>query len=170
MTPLLPPPIMNTIDSTMTWHYEIKEFYDHADDIEGVNIHYLWTPLGGTPDWDNQRVTRFMPLVHPPLDPGSEAVVDKADSAASTASRLRRKILKLPQEIVDPQSGTSTDRYLLYHYFEIFQDGHRRYSPLYTEELHTGAGSQQAKAAAVEERKTTAISSLAHGVVRESKK
>jgi hypothetical protein len=53
--------------------------------------------------------------------------------------RLRRKILKLPQTILDPESGIPTDRYLLHHYFEVFQDGHRQYSPLYTEELYTGA-------------------------------
>ncbi|MBI3300751.1 MAG: hypothetical protein HYZ72_01535 [Deltaproteobacteria bacterium] len=49
----------------MSWHYLEKEFYDYADDIEGVNIHYVWTPLGGVVDWENQRVTRFMPLVQP---------------------------------------------------------------------------------------------------------
>jgi hypothetical protein len=108
-------------NSTMTWHYEIKEYYDSADDIEGVNIHYLWTPLGGVPDWDNQRLTRFMPLVEPPTPPRSEAAVGETESAASMAPRLRRKILKLPQTILDSESGVSTDRYLLYHYFEVFR-------------------------------------------------
>lgn len=32
----------------MNWHYLAKEFYDYADDIEGVNLHYLWIPLDGT--------------------------------------------------------------------------------------------------------------------------
>ena len=49
--------------NAMSWYYAIKEFYDYADDIEGVNIHYLWTPLDGIPDWENQRVSRFMPRV-----------------------------------------------------------------------------------------------------------
>jgi len=123
----------------MTWHYEIKEYYDHADDIEGVNIHYLLTPLGGVPDWENLRVTRFMPLAQSPMHPNGETAMGKTESAASTAGRLRRKILKLPQTILDPESGMPTDRYLLHHYFEVFQDGYRQYSPLYTEELHTGA-------------------------------
>ena len=170
MTSPFSPLIINMTDSTMTWHYEIKEFYDYADDIEGVNIHYLWTPLGGAPDWDNQRETRFMPLVQPPTYPGDETSIGRTDSAASTAVHLRRKILKLPQQIPAPQSGRSTDRYLLYHYFEIFQDGHRHYSPLYTEEIHTGAGSQPMRVETTDEQKTAAISSLAHGVVKESKK
>ncbi len=123
----------------MTWHYEIKEYYDSADDIEGVNIHYLWTPLSGVPDWDNQRMTRFMPLVQPVAHPARETVSGETDRAASTASRLRRKILKLPQTLLDPETGVQTDCYLLHHYFEVFQDGHRHYSPLYSEELHTGA-------------------------------
>jgi hypothetical protein len=136
----------------MTWHYEIKEYYDSADDIEGVNIHYLWTPLGGVPDWDNQRVTRFMPLVQPVTRPGNEVATDKHEHATAPTPRLRRKILKLPQTILDPESGLLTDRYLLHYYFEVFQDGHRHYSPLYTEELSTGASSQPAIAEAADKR------------------
>ena len=126
------------ISSTMTWHYEIKEFYDYADDIEGVNIHYLWTPLGGAPDWDNQRETRFMPLLQPPRHPGSEVSLGmtkvrlrQQSAYAERSSSCHRKFLIL-------RARRSTDRYLLHHYFEIFQDGHRHYSPLYTEELYTG--------------------------------
>jgi len=33
-----------------TAYYLEKEFYDYADDIEGVNIHSPWTPSGGTAD------------------------------------------------------------------------------------------------------------------------
>ena len=153
----------------MTWHYEIKEFYDYADDIEGVNIHYLWTPLDGVPDWENQRITRFMPRVQPPTSPGSKASLGMTDSVASTAVHLRRKILKLPQEIPDLESGRPTDRYLLHHYFEIFQDGHRQYSPLYTEELHTKAATQLTTAEAVSEKQDTTVSSFTHAVVKESK-
>jgi len=116
----------------MNWYYLEKEFYDYADDVEGVSIHYVWTPLGGIADWENQRATRFMPRVHPP-----------ASGVTSLApTRLRKKILKLPQRIPDPESGNLTDRYLLSHYFEVFQDGYRYYSPLYTEEIVTGVGAQ----------------------------
>jgi hypothetical protein len=125
----------------MGWYYLEKEFSDYADDIEGVNIHYLWTPIGGVADWENQRVTRFMPLVQSPSSLLREVNSPLSPTGASESSPagLRKKILKLPQRVVDPQSGTLTSHYLLHHYFEIFQDGHRRYSPLYTEELLTDA-------------------------------
>jgi len=150
----------------MTWHYEIKEYYDSTDDIEGVNIHYLWTPLGGVPDWDNQRVTRFMPLVQPSTHPSSEAATGKTESAASTAPRLRRKILKLPQAILDPKSGVLTDRYLLHHYFEVFQDGYRHYSPLYTEEVQTGVETRPETPGSASDTKTTTIPSLSPLLVK----
>lgn len=134
----------------MTWHYATKEFYDYAEDIEGVNIHYLWTPVGGVPDWENQRNTRFMPQIQRPVLSGSKGLDDSESAPPPTAVRLRRKILKLPQKILDPQSGTLTDRYMLHHYFEIFQDGHRHYSPLYTEELDTGTDTSVATAHSVD--------------------
>jgi hypothetical protein len=131
----------------MSWHYLEKEFYDHADDIEGVNIHYVCTPVGAIPDWENQRVTRYMPPVRPAPQLCSQTTADASSSAASSPApvRLRKKILKLPQQIHDPQSNMLTDTYLLHYYFEIFQDGHRRYSPLYTEEVVTGTTSLPAR-------------------------
>jgi len=101
-------------------YYEVEKwFYDYAENIEAVNIHYACTPLAEVPDWNSQRVTRFLPLVEP---------------------RLRRKTLKLPARILDSNSGQLCDRYLLHHYFEIFADGDTHYSQLYTEEVLTGAG------------------------------
>lgn len=126
----------------MTWYYLEKEFHDYADDIEGVNIHYVWAPLGSVADWENQRATRFMPLVQPPLPSDSHSQTSVPGAPRSPLSRLRKKILKLPQRIINPESGAFTDRYLLHHYFEIFQDGHRYYSPLHSAEIVTGAGSQ----------------------------
>jgi hypothetical protein len=130
----------------MSWYYLAKEFYDYADDIEGVNIHYVCTPTSGVADWENQRATRFMPLVHSspsPLSSFSTALpTDRVTSPSPL--RLRKKILKLPQRMLDPQSSTLTNRYSLHHYFEIFQDGHRHYSPLYTEEIVTDAAAQPA--------------------------
>ena len=102
--------------------YQVEKwFYDYAESIEAVNLHYACTPLGEVPDWKHQRVTRFMPLVD---------------------SRMRRKVLKLPAQILDPNIGEFRDRYLLHHYFEIFADGDKQYSPLYTEEVATGAGNR----------------------------
>jgi hypothetical protein len=127
---------------TTHWHYREKEFHDSEDDIEGVNIHYVFTPLSGEADWDNQRATRFMPLVQPQTFPGRDTSSTRLESADPPSPGLRKKILKLPQHIPDSQSGALTDRYLLHYYFEIFQDGHRRYSPLYTDEIFTGMGTQ----------------------------
>ncbi len=115
-----------------SYHVE-KEFYDYAEDIEGVNIHYVWTLPGAAPDWENQRTTRFMPPVRPAF---------YTTNPAPTQARLRKKVLRLPLQIPDLEKGILTDRYLLHYYFEIFQGGHRHYSPLYTEEIVTGAGVQ----------------------------
>jgi hypothetical protein len=108
-----------------------KWFYDYADNIEAVNIHYACTPLGQVPDWDRQRTTCFLPLVE---------------------TRIRRKLLKLPARILDTNSGELRDRYLLHHYFEIFVDGDTVYSPLYTEEVVTGAGSLPVQEPAVSDQ------------------
>ncbi len=106
----------------MKWYYVEKYFYDSTDDIEAVNIHYACTPIGALPDWQHQRATRFMP---------------------NLGRRLRRKLLRLPAQIFGPQGNELTDRFLLHHYFEIFHSGYRNYSPLYTEEIFTGAGGRK---------------------------
>jgi hypothetical protein len=139
-TPKLAVLLVNSWYCFMSWHYIEKEYYDYADDIEGVNIHYVWTPLGGVADWENQRVTRFMPRVQSsPLALTASSPLNAKDGYPPLP-RLRKKLLKLPLQILDPATNTLSDTYLLHHYFEVFQDGHRHYSPLYTEEINTGAG------------------------------
>ena len=125
----------------MNWYYLEKEFYDYAEDIEGVNINYVCTPLGGSADWENQRATRFMPVVQSSPSSYLDSPTSAAETISSSPTPLRKKILKLPQRILDPQSGTLTARYLLHYYFEVFQDGRRFYSPLYIEEIVTSAQS-----------------------------
>ena len=93
-----------------------KYFYDYADDIEAVNIHYVVTLIGDVPDWEHYRCTRYMPIVN---------------------GRMRSKILKLPRKIIESSGGASTARYLLHHYFEICQGGDRHYTSLFTEEIDT---------------------------------
>ena len=44
----------------MNWYLK-KEYFDIADDIEAVSIHYTWTPLGKAPDWSAHRESRLMP-------------------------------------------------------------------------------------------------------------
>ncbi len=104
-----------------------KTYWDDADDIEAVAIHYTWTPVGELPNWDDERTTRFMPIE--PTDSGSP-------------SRRRVKRLKLPAQIVTT-SGVRTDRYELHHYFEVCQGGSRHTSPRFTEEIVTGAGGDE---------------------------
>jgi hypothetical protein len=99
----------------MVSHRFVKSFYDFADDIEGVNIHYAVTPIGEMPDWESQRSTRYMPLVD---------------------GRMRVKALRLAAPVFD-SSGRSDGRYALHYYFEIYQGGDRHYSPLYSEEITT---------------------------------
>jgi hypothetical protein len=104
--------------------YEVeKSFYDYSEDVEAVCIHFAVTPLYEVPDWNNQRITRFMPLIS---DPNGEP------------SRLRVCNLALPP-LIKTETGQSTGHYLLHHYFEVYQGGSRHYSPRFTEEIETGA-------------------------------
>jgi hypothetical protein len=100
-----------------TAYYSVEKlFYDYADNIEAVNIHYAVTLIGGIPDWEHYRCTRYMPIVK---------------------ENTRIKVLRLHKEITSPEADASTARYLLHYYFEIFQDGDRHYTPLFTEEIDT---------------------------------
>jgi hypothetical protein len=107
----------------MPSHRVVKWFRDYADDIEAVNIHYALTILGAMPDWDQSRVTHYMPL---------------------TDGRIRMKELRLPQSI-STSSGEPASRYSLHYYFEVFRGGDRKYSPLYSEEVVTGQPDRSAK-------------------------
>jgi hypothetical protein len=100
----------------MSSHRIVKWFRDYADDIEAVNIHYALTGVDETPDWNNARTTRYMPLV---------------------GRSIRMKELRLPQSISDAQ-GHQTSHYALHYYFEVCQGGDRHYSPLYSEQVVTG--------------------------------
>jgi len=102
--------------SSSAYYAVEKSFHDYADDIEAVNIHYVTTLIGAVPDWEHYRCTRFMPILR---------------------GRLRSKVLKLPREIIEAPDGMRSARYLLHHYFEIFQGGDRYYTPLFTEEIDT---------------------------------
>ena len=100
-----------------TAYYSVeKRFYDYADNIEAVNIHYALTLIGGIPDWEHYRCTRYMPIVN---------------------DHSRIKVLRLPRQITSADADMPAARYLLHYYFEIFQDGDRHYTPLFTEEIDT---------------------------------
>jgi hypothetical protein len=102
-----------------------KCFDDFADDIEAVTIHYAWSPVGDVPNWDEERVSRFMPAESP--------------EGAEAPSSRRARMLRLPAQIMT-KAGVPTDHYLLHHYFEYWQGGFRHYSPHFTEEIVTGGG------------------------------
>jgi hypothetical protein len=111
----------------MNYYVVDKEYRDFADDIEAVSIHYVCAPGGAEPDWDRGRVTRFMPLVAP---------------------GVRRLRLKLPAQLVDPQSGRPVSAYTLFHYFEVWRGGDRQYSQVYSEALDIRARAAGVRAAA----------------------
>jgi hypothetical protein len=79
----------------MAWHYLEKEFYDYADDVEAVNIHYVCTPHGSAPDWENQRVTRYMPVAKAVLQVNIQTgtISSTGDPSTLPTRRLRKKVL-----------------------------------------------------------------------------
>ncbi|MEW6299801.1 MAG: hypothetical protein AB1671_19075, partial [Thermodesulfobacteriota bacterium] len=123
--------------------YIKKTFVDNAPDIELVNIHYTWTPLGQPPDWEAHRETRMMPrggvlirgMGGTTLDEAGEFVQTSAERIELPDDGIRRKVIRLPNAILDPATGQYTEHYAVHHYFEIFRHGKREQSPLYTEEI-----------------------------------
>jgi len=112
-------------------------------DLLTHNIHYTWTPLGQPPNWEAHRETRAMPrggtLVRgmggTTIDENGQAVQTQSEVIQIPDDGVRRKIIKLPDEIPDPATGRYSDNYLFHHYFEVFLNGRREQSPLYTEEI-----------------------------------
>ena len=123
--------------------YIKRTYVDNVPDIEMVNIHYTWTPVGQQPDWEAHRETRSMPrggtLVRgfggTTLDEAGEAVQTMSETIELPDDGVRRKVLRLPFDILDPTQGKYVENYAFHHYFEIFRDGKREQSPLYTEEI-----------------------------------
>jgi hypothetical protein len=113
--------------------YMKKTFVDMVPGIELVNIHYTWTPLGELPNWQSLRETRAMPrggvLVRgmggTTLDESGQPVQTQSETIQLPDDGVRRKIIKLPNEIEDPPTGKYVDNYLFHHYFEIFRNGKR---------------------------------------------
>ena len=107
--------------------YIKRSFVDTVPGIELVNIHYTWTPLGQMPNWEAHRETRVMPSGGTLVRGMGGTTIDEAGQAVQTQSETiqipddgtRRKIIKLPVDILDPATGKYTDNYLLHHYFEV---------------------------------------------------
>jgi hypothetical protein len=125
--------------------YMKKSFVDTEPGIDLVNIHYTWTPLGQLPNWDEHRETRAMPrggvLVRgmggTTVDESGHYVQTQTETIQIPDDGVRRKIIRLPNSIPDPSSGSLAEHYAFHHYFEVFRGGRREGSPLYTEEIVT---------------------------------
>jgi len=83
----------------MALHWYLKkEYFDTADDIEQVLIHFACTPLGGTPDW-TQAESRAMPAGEL-LRTGVGEVAKYGPPAPVVPQevhpRLRKKVLRCP--------------------------------------------------------------------------
>jgi hypothetical protein len=126
----------------MTFYIK-KTYIDTEPGIELVNIHYTWTPVSEMPNWEAHRETRAMPrggvLVRgmggTTLDESGQYVQTASDRIELPDDGTRRKVLRLPKAIPDPATGGYTENYAFHYYFEIFQNGRRRLSSLYTEEV-----------------------------------
>jgi hypothetical protein len=124
--------------------YIKKTFVDSGPGIELVNIHYTWTPVGEMPNWEAHRETRAMPRGGVLMRGMGGTTLDESGMAVQTATErielpddgIRRKIIRLPKAIPDPSApGGYTENYVFHHYFEVFRNGKREQSPLYTEEI-----------------------------------
>jgi hypothetical protein len=124
--------------------YIKKTYVDAGSGIELVNIHYTWTPLGELPNWEAHRETRAMPRGGVLMRGMGGTTLDESGMAVQTALEkvelpddgVRRKIIRLPKAIPDPAApGGYKENYAFHHYFEIFRNGKREQTPLYSEEI-----------------------------------
>lgn len=123
--------------------YVKKNFIDPEPGIDLVEIHYTWTPLGQPPNWGAHGETRVMPRGGVLLRGFGGTTVDDSGHYVETPTEtiqlpddgVRRKVIRLPNELQDPATGKYTDNYALHYYFEILRGGKREWSPLYTEEI-----------------------------------
>ena len=124
--------------------YIKRTFADAEPGIELVNIHYTWTPLGEMPKWEAYRETRMMPRGGVLVRGMGGTTLDESGAYVQTAGEkieipddgIRRKVIRLPKAIPDSAALTGfTENYAFHHYFEIFRNGKREQSPLYTEEI-----------------------------------
>jgi hypothetical protein len=123
--------------------YIKRTYVDNVPDIEMVNIHYTWTPIGQQPDWETHRETRSMPRGGTIVRGFGGTTLDESGASVQTTSQtielpddgVRRKVIRLPFDILDPAQGKYVENYVFHHYFEVFRNGKRAQSPLYTEEI-----------------------------------
>jgi len=123
--------------------YMKRSFVDTQPGIELVNIHYTWTPVGQQPNWEAHRETRAMPRGGVLVRGMGGTTLDETGNAIQTASQTvelpddgtRRKVIRVPSDVWDPAQNKHVENYDLHHYFEVFREGKRELSPVYTEEI-----------------------------------
>ena len=123
--------------------YMKRSYVDTQPGIELVNIHYTWTPVGQQPNWEAHRETRAMPRGGVPYVVWAAQTLDETGNAIQTASQTvelpddgtRRKVIRVPSDVWDPSQNKHVENYDLHHYFEVFREGKRELSPVYTEEI-----------------------------------
>jgi hypothetical protein len=99
----------------MSWYYP-KGWTDQEDGIEQVLIHYTCTPPHQWPDWGWGHETRVL------QDLGG-------------FPRQRLKVLRMPREVWDMQNGWPTAEYRFHYFFEVFQNGTRWTTDLFSEDI-----------------------------------
>ena len=123
--------------------YIKRSYVDSQPGIELVNIHYTWTPVGQPPNWEAHRETRAMPRGGVLIKGlGGTTVAESGEYVQTLSQKVelpddgtRRKVIALPNDILDPATGQYIEHYAFHHYFEIFREGKRETSPLYSEEI-----------------------------------
>jgi hypothetical protein len=123
--------------------YIKRSFVDTQPGIELVNIHYTWTPVGQQPSWEGHRETRAMPRGGTLIKGlGGTTVAESGEYVQTLSQKVelpddgtRRKVIALPNDILDPATGQYIEHYAFHHYYEVFREGKREYSPLHTEEI-----------------------------------
>jgi hypothetical protein len=123
--------------------YMKRSYVDTQPGIELVNIHYTWTPVGQQPNWEAHRETRAMPRGGVLVRGMGGTTLDESGNSIQTVSQtvelpddgVRRKVIRVPFDVWDPQQNQHVENYDLHHYFEVFREGKRELSPVYTEEI-----------------------------------
>ena len=128
-------------DEPTARHFLVKDFYDYAENIEAVFVHYAYAVHAASPEWATAGHVQSMPLV---LRPSCSQDTDPSELRSwglSTPAAVRRRstTLKLPCQIINPPTHTPTNRYLLHYYFEIVQDGTQVKTAIYTEDIRTSS-------------------------------